>query len=138
MRNLFRVTLAAIVLSSFAPATFAADAAKPDAPVVASKPAPPIFADKHLEAAIRQILRKKTDSEVVKEDDLKNVYFLEAPGKQIANLAGLEKCTNLALIRMNDNAIVDVGPLAGLKNVQSLDLANNKIADVGPLAKLEK
>lgn len=92
--------------------------------------------DKNLEAALREALREPASKEL-KDDDFNRVYVLEAVGKNIQNLAGLEKCKNLTLLRLSKNQITDVKPLAGLKNLQSLDLADNKIADVAPLAGLE-
>jgi len=98
-----------------------------------------VFPDAKLEAVIKAILKKKqAKTDKINEADLKNIFFLEAPGKGITSLSGLEKCPNLALINLSKNTIVDLKPLAGLKNVQSLDLSGNKIADVASLAKLEK
>ena len=95
----------------------------------------PLVPDKNLETAIKAELKKKAE-EPLKEEDLKNVYFLEAKKKEIVDLTGLEKCPNLALINLSGNKIVNVAPLAGLSNLQSLDLAKNQIADVGPSEKV--
>ena len=65
---------------------------------------------------------------------LNNVFVLEAKGKKIANLSGLEKCKNLASLRLTKNQITNLKPLAGLSNLQSLDLAGNQIKDLSPLA----
>lgn len=96
-----------------------------------------LFPDKALLAAVRDGL-KKGEKDELKEEDLKNLYFLMGSGKKIADLTGLEKCVNLASIELAKNEIVDLKPLAGLKNVQTLDLASNKIVDVAPLSGLEK
>ena len=69
----------------------------------------PLFPDKALEGAVREEL-KKGDKEELKEDDLKNLYFLRAKSKKIASLAGLEKCTNVELIDLAGNAIADLKP----------------------------
>ncbi len=106
--------------------------------VEAPKPALPIFADKNLEAVVRKILRTKTDADVIKPADLETIFFLEARGKGISNLTGLEYCKNLASIKLVENQIADLSPLAGLKNVQTIDISKNKIADLGPLAGWEK
>ena len=98
-----------------------------------------IFPDAKLQAVITAILKKKqAKTDPIQEADLKTIFFLEAPGKEITNLSGLEKCPNLALINLSKNGITDLKPLAGLKNVQSLDLSKNKIADVTPLKGLAK
>ena len=69
----------------------------------AARAAGPLFPDKTLEAAVREEL-KKGDKDELKEDDLKNIYFLRAKSRKIANLAGLEKCINVELIDLAGNA----------------------------------
>lgn len=92
--------------------------------------------DKNLEAVLRSILREpKAD---LKDDLLAKVYILEAPGKSIKDLSGLEKCKNLQLIRLDKNQIVNLTPLKELVNVQSLDLNDNQIESVEPLAGLTR
>ena len=68
------------------------------------------------------------------DEKLLDIYFLEAPGKEIKDLTGLEKCKNLALIKLTKNKISDLKPLKDLANLQSLDLAQNEIKDISPLA----
>ena len=94
------------------------------------------FTDKNLEAAVRAVLQN-TKAELT-DQLLNNVYVLDASGKQIASLAGLEKCKNLAQFKATNNQISDLKPLKDLTNIQSLDLANNKIVDMTPLAGLTK
>ncbi len=53
------------------------------------------FPDKNLEAAIREVLKHEPKVELT-DEKLQNVYFLEATGKDIKDLTGLEKCKNLA------------------------------------------
>ena len=101
-----------------------------------SPPPPPVFADKNLEAAVRGVLQHTSGE--LSETNLANIYFLEAPNKNITNLKGLEKCKNLALLKLSNNQIVDLAPLKELTNLQSLDLAGNQIADLTPLAGLNK
>jgi len=126
MRQPFRLAIVATVVTGFA---FQASAALA---------ADEIFPDENLRNVISKIMHKKTGKEEIDESKLKDIYFLKAPGKKIANLTGLEKCRNLAQINLADNAIEDVSPLAGLMNVQSLDLSKNKIGDLTPLGKLAK
>ena len=117
-----------LCVGSFGLSLFAATAAAQDKPLVP---------DKNLETAIKAELKKKAE-EPLKEEDLKNVFFLEAKKKEIADLTGLEKCPNLALINLSGNKLTNLAPLAGLSNLQSLDLSKNQIVDIAPLAKLEK
>ena len=95
------------------------------------------FADPRLEAAVRrQVLAKRTNSEPLTAGELATVAFLEAPGRGITNLTGLEHCTGLASASLSGNALTDLGPLRGLKLLQYLDLATNKIRDLTPLGTL--
>lgn len=87
--------------------------------------------DKNLEAALRGVLFEAKGD--LTEAMLNNVFVLEARGKKIADLTGLEKCKNLAQLNVADNQVADLGPLKDLRNIQSLDLSNNKITDVTPL-----
>jgi uncharacterized protein (TIGR03067 family) len=109
-------------------------------PQTAKTPPPPplvpVFADKGLEAAVRAVLQHTSGE--FSDANLSNVYFLEAAGANITNLKGLEKCKNLALLKLTRNHISDLTPLKELTNLQSLDLAGNKIADVTPLGSLTK
>jgi internalin A len=94
------------------------------------------FPDKNLEAAIREVLKHEPKVEL-SDEKLMDIYFLEAAGKDIKDLKGLEKCKNLALIKLTKNKISDLKPLKDLANLQSLDLAQNEIKDISPLAGLK-
>lgn len=101
------------------------------------------FPDPNLDTVIREILKKKQidkldKSKPITEDDVATIFFLEAPKRGIENLAGLEKCRNLALVKLTGNKIKDVSPLSACVNIQSLDLAKNEISDITPLGKLVK
>jgi internalin A len=101
----------------------------------ASAADPPV-PDKALDAAIKANLpHHKGD---LTDQALGQLYFLDANNKGIASLAGLEKCTNLMEVRLADNKIVDLKPLAGLKNIQSLTLTKNQVADLSPLHEMAR
>ncbi len=94
------------------------------------------FPDKNLEAAIRDVLKHEPKVELT-DKKLLDVYILEAAGKDIKDLTGLEKCKNLLQIKLTKNRISDLKPLKDLVNLQSLDLAQNAIKDIAPLANLK-
>ena len=101
------------------------------------------FPDANLDTVIREILKKKQidksdKSKKITDEDVATIFFLEAPSRGIENLSGLEKCRNLALIKLTGNKIKDLKPLEECVNVQSLDLAKNQIVDFSPLGKLTK
>jgi Leucine-rich repeat (LRR) protein len=95
------------------------------------------FPDPNLEAAIRQALNKPT--EPIKPEDLAGLIMLAANERGIADLAGIERCSNVESLDLFGNDISDVGPLGGLINLQqTLDLGDNRVADIGPLSNLTK
>jgi internalin A len=100
----------------------------------ARPPADSPFPDKNLEMAVRALIFEKRDpSKELTDEDLRKVFVLEAKGKGIKNLAGLEKCTNLQLINMAKNEVSDLAPIKGLTNLQSLDVSHNAISDIAAL-----
>ncbi len=95
------------------------------------------FPDKNLETAIRGYLFDKKDpSKELSDDDLKKIFVLEAKGKGIKDLTGLDKCSNLELINLAQNELGELAPIKGLVNLQSLDLSHNHVSDATPLAGL--
>jgi len=113
------------------------------------------FSDKNLEAAIRDAL--SITERPIYESDLPGGLTALGPSK-ITDLSGIERCTdlqdlflennqisditplssltNLWRLQMDDNQISDISPLSGLTNLQGLFLANNQINDISPLANL--
>src|SRR5207245_8615387 len=103
--------------------------------VAAARAAAQAFPDKNLEAAVKEALK---ETKPLTDESLARLFILEASGKGIKNLTGLEKCKNLAQLKLTKNQIVDLKPLKDLTELQSLHLADNKIADLTPLAGLDK
>src|SRR5262245_19739898 len=87
--------------------------------------------DKNLESALRALVFDKKDDpkKELTEEDLGKIYILQAKGKGIRDLTGLEKCLNLQSLDLANNEVADLAPIKGLTHIQSLDLAQNKIAD---------
>lgn len=101
------------------------------------------FPDPNLDQVVREILKKKQIDKLDKakkitDEDCATIFFLEAPNRGIESLAGLDKCKNLAQVRLTGNKIQDITPLGECPNIQSLDLAKNQIKDIAPVAKLVK
>jgi hypothetical protein len=63
---------------------------------------------------------------------------LYAEPASISDLTGLEYCTELHSLDLNENQISDIYPLAGLTGLVGLLLDNNEISDLSPLAGLTK
>ena len=96
-----------------------------------------LFPDKRLDAAVRKyVFEKKNNEEPLTEEDVRDISSIVAKGKKIQNLAGLEKCTSLALLDLANNEISDVAPIKELKKLQSVNLSKNKIKDLASLSGL--
>ena len=61
---------------------------------------------------------------------------LNAGGRDISDLTGLEHATSLTLLLLHNNAISDLRPLTPLVNLTSVRLLSNQINDISPLADL--
>jgi len=92
------------------------------------------FPDPNLEAAIREAIGKATGD--IYASDLQRLTHLDARERGIADLTGLEYCTNLTHLYLLQNEISDVSPLSNLVSLRVLWLDHNQIADVSALANL--
>ncbi|MBI1374758.1 MAG: leucine-rich repeat domain-containing protein [Phycisphaera sp.] len=97
-----------------------------------------IFPDKNLEAAVRrQVFAKRDSKDPLTPEDVRHISTIDGAGMGIKNLTGLENCTALAEVKLDNNHITDLTPLKGLKRLQSMKLDHNDIADISPLADLD-
>jgi len=95
----------------------------------------PVYSpDPNLEAVIREAIGKPEGP--IYPSDLEGLTSLSAAGRNIADLTGLEHCTNLTDLDLDWNQISDISPLAGLTNLTGLYLWGNQISDISPLAGL--
>ncbi len=106
--------------------------AQGDQPKVVSIP------DPNLAAAIRQEIGNSITTRT-----LLNLTRLEASGRGIKNLTGLQHARNLKVLFLNRNEIsdlsaLDLSALAGLTQLTSLILRSNNISDISPLAALKQ
>ena len=128
----FLATAAAISVSAQDPK---ADAAKDDKKPVEK----PLFPDKQLEAAVRQqVFAKRNSEEPIFESDVTKISLVRGRGMGIKDLTGLEKCKTILSIDLAENEIADLSPIAGLDRVQQLILNDNQIVDLTPLAGMKK
>ena len=102
--------------------------------------APPVQAevsipDDNLAVAIREALGLPTGA-VITADAMLNLTRLDAPGKGIADLTGLEYAVNLTGLALSQTAVSDVSPLANLTQLTYLYLGFTAVSDVSPLAAL--
>src|SRR5262249_54104510 len=85
------------------------------------------FKDKNLEDAVRAAIM---ETKALDDAALMRLFVLDAGGKKIKDLTGLEKCKNLAELKLASNEISDLSPLKDLAELQSLHLPGNKITDI--------
>src|SRR5262249_53272663 len=78
--------------------------------------------DPNLETAIRVALNKPSGQ--ITDADMLTLTTLDASGRGITNLSGLEAAENLQTLNLSANfQISDISPLAGLTKLQNLDLS---------------
>ncbi len=86
------------------------------------------FSDASLEAAIREELDKPLKPLYTSE--LNKVVQLDASGRGITSLDGIQHLHNLAILNLQGNEIQDVSQLGSLKKLHTLNLENNGITDL--------
>ncbi len=89
---------------------------------------PITFTDANLEAAIRAELDKPLKPLYTSE--LNKVVHLDASGRGITSLEGIQHLHNLTTLNLAGNEIQDVSPLGSLKKLQTLNLSNNGITNL--------
>jgi len=93
------------------------------------------FPDPNLEAAIRAAIDKPTGD--IYRSDLEALTSLSATSQSIADLTGLEYCTNLLNLDLGGNLYIsDISVLGDLTNLQTLDLHANQINGISALTGL--
>lgn len=92
------------------------------------------FPDENLEMVIRRIIGKSEGT--IYESDLEGITNLDAPGRNIADLSGIEHCSDLEVINLYHNKVSDLTPISNLTKLRELDLSFNQIEDLMPLAEL--
>ena len=111
--------------------------------------APPVQAevsipDAELAAVIREALELPAGAAIT-ADAMRNLTGLDATGRGIVDLTGLEHAVNLTWLNLNEaridgewrqNPISNVSPLASLTNLEALYLARTDVSDVSALASL--
>ena len=92
------------------------------------------FADPNLEAAIRSAISKQSGP--IYTSDLDVLTELGARHRSIVDLTGLEHCTSLTRLYLDNNEISDISPLSSLTSLRVLELYHNQISDISPLSSL--
>ena len=98
--------------------------------------------DDNLRSVLESALGKNAD-EAITEVELARLTEIEYVGKgpeelQITDLTGLEHCTSLTLLHLNNNQISDISALKELTNLNTLYLSGNQITDISALKDAKK
>lgn len=88
-----------------------------------------LLEDGRLEEAVLEALGQSEEARVTLQEAA-SLTRLEASGRGIRSLAGIEHFAGLRALDLNDNQIVDVSPLASLE-LEWLDLGGNQVRDIG-------
>ena len=91
--------------------------------------------DANLAAVVRETLGL-APGDAISQLDMLKLGGLEATGRQITDLTGLEYAVNLTGLLLGDNQISDITPLEESTILDRLELYNNNISDLSPLAGL--
>ena len=89
--------------------------------------------DANLAAVVRETLGL-APGDAISQLDMLRLGGLEATGRQITDLIGLEYAVNLTGLLLGDNQISDITPLAESTIIEGLELYNNNISDISSLA----
>ncbi len=94
-----------------------------------------IIPDKALESAVRAEIRKPL-SLFLTVKDLEQVRTLDAAGLGISRLDGLEYCSSLTELFLNDNQIREITALRRMDKLVKLDLGGNSLRNIEAIAGL--
>ena len=81
------------------------------------------FPDLNLQAAVRAAIDKPEGP--ILDSDLVGLDRLEPTGSNISDLSGIEYCTDLTILNLQENQLTDLSPLAGLTKLYGLGLNDN-------------
>jgi hypothetical protein len=93
-----------------------------------------IFLDENLEQVILETIGKTTGPIFAR--DVEEITYLDAKGRGITRIEGLEYLKNLEYLDLGQNNLVNISPLTTLTNIRELALHENSISDISPLAAL--
>ena len=94
------------------------------------------FPDPNLRAAIAEALGKSPGSTITVAE-MATLERLDANGKDIKDLRGLEFATYLEALEIRGNLVSDLSPIAGLTQLGRLGIQGNKVSDISPLRELK-
>lgn len=91
--------------------------------------------DTNLEKKVRFVLSKPTGP--IFDGDMATIKTLTATNYDIADITGLEYCSDLEMLNLTGNRFSNLSPLSQLSKITRLYLGGNNISDLTPLAGLQ-
>ncbi|MBI9050860.1 MAG: CotH kinase family protein [Anaerolineaceae bacterium] len=84
------------------------------------------------DANLEMVLREALDQPVkpLTTIELSKITVLDASGRGVSSLEGIEHVSNLTILNLEENQISDVSSLASLKKLKKLNLGNNGLIDL--------
>ena len=92
--------------------------------------------DSNLHAAIAEVLGKRPDAPITVEE-MRGLEKLNAEGKNISDLTGLQYATNLSVLFLAGNQTSNLSPISGLIELRKLALGRNPVSNLAPLEGLK-
>lgn len=86
------------------------------------------FADIGLETVVRENLEKPDG--LISRSQLLQITHLDARGRGIVHLDGIEHLRRLVVLNLEDNRVNSLAPLRNLNRLKELNLRNNRITDL--------
>jgi len=93
------------------------------------------FSDSGLEEAVRDKINKPHLP--LLRTELLQITHLDASGRGIKNLEGIENLRRLSVLNLRDNMIDDLSPIKALDKLKELDLRNNSVENLESISGLE-
>ncbi|MBU3181425.1 leucine-rich repeat domain-containing protein [Clostridium psychrophilum] len=87
--------------------------------------------DVNLENVVRKMIDKPEGK--IYKSDVKDITALDATGKNIKDISGIQNLVNLKTLTLEKNSISNIEPLAQLTNLEELNLDNNDIKDISAI-----
>ena len=91
-----------------------------------------LIPDPILRTIIAEQLGKSLNAPISVEE-MKRLRRIDAFGRGIRDLTGLQYATNLSRLVVENAQVSDISPIAGLTNLRELSFENNPVSDISPV-----
>ena len=88
--------------------------------------------DSNLRAVVAERLGKSINDPITVVE-MKRLRRIDAFGRGIRDLTGLQHATNLSRLVIENDQVSDISPIAGLTNLRELSFEDNPVSDISPV-----